>query len=66
LNPNFTISGDTNVAAVATFTSLTPEPLNTFRFVLAKGYGHIYPNGRNHPMEAAKLHWAWMRQFSLP
>ena len=66
LNPNFTISGDTNVAAVATYTSLAPNPLNSFRFVLVKGYPHIYPNGINFPMEAARLQWAWMKQFSLP
>ena len=57
LNPNFTISGDTNSAVVATYTSLAPNPLNSFRCVLVKGYAHIYPNGSNFPMEAAKLQW---------
>jgi polyhydroxybutyrate depolymerase len=66
LNPNFTISGDTNSVSVATYTSLTPNPNNSFRFVLVKGLAHAYPNGTNHPLEAAKLNWAWMKNYTLP
>lgn len=66
LDPNFTISGDTNSVSVATYTSLTSDPLNSFRFVMVKGLAHAYPNGDNHPMEAAKLHWDWLKQYSLP
>ena len=66
LNPNHTIIGDTSSAVVATFQGKTADPLNIFRFVFVKGLAHSYPNGTNHPMEAAKLHWVWLKQFSLP
>jgi len=32
---------------------------------MIKGLKHAYPNGENHPMEAAVLNWAWMKNFSL-
>jgi polyhydroxybutyrate depolymerase len=66
LNPNFTITGDINSVAVATYTSLTPDPMNVFQFVLIKDLAHAYPNGNNHPFEAAKANWQWMKKFRLP
>lgn len=66
LNPNFVISGDTNTVAVATYTSLTPNPLNIFRFALIKGLAHEYPNGRNHWMYGARENWDWMKNYTLP
>lgn len=66
LNPSFTITGDIDSVVVATYKSLTPNPNNVFKFVLIKGLGHAYPNGNNHPFEAAKANWQWMKQFSLP
>ena len=66
LNPNFAIGGDTNSVSVATYISATSNPNNSFRFVLIKGLAHAYPNGTNHPLEAAKLNWAWMKNHSLP
>ncbi len=66
LNPDFTITGDTNSVVTATYTSLTPNPLNVFQFVLIKGLKHSYPNGNPHPLEAAEVNWQWMKQFSLP
>jgi len=40
---------------------------SSFRFVFVKGLAHTYATGLpGHPMEAAKLHWAWMKNFSLP
>ncbi len=66
LNPNFTITGDVNSIVVATYTSLIPNPLNIFQFVLIKGLAHAYPNGNNHPFKAAKTNWQWMKQFRLP
>jgi len=66
LDPNFTVSGDTNTVAVATYASLTPNPNNSFRFALIKGLGHAYPNGTNHWLEGAKVNWAWMKNYTLP
>lgn len=66
LNPNFSISGDTNSAVVATYKTLTPATGYDFRYVLVKGLGHVYPNGDNHWMEAARVQWAWFKQYSLP
>jgi hypothetical protein len=33
---------------------------------MIKGLAHAYPNGDNHPLEAAVLNWEWLKQFSLP
>ena len=46
--------------------SLTPGSLNDYRFVFVKGLAHAYPNGDNHWMEAAQLHWEWLEQYELP
>lgn len=66
LNPNFTISGDSNVALVATYRSSTPGSQNDFRYVFVKGLKHDYPNGNRHPMKAAEIHWNWLKQYSIP
>jgi len=66
LNPNFTISGDTNSVSFATYKSLTPGSINDFRFVMVKNLRHAYPNGDNHWMEGARVHWAWFKQYSMP
>jgi len=66
LDPNFTISGDTNTVAIATYAPLTPNPNNSFRFALIKGLAHAYPNGTNHWLEAARVNWAWMKNYTLP
>ena len=66
LDPNFTVSGDTNSIVVATYPSLTADPQNIFQFILVKGLKHAYPNGENHPLEAAVYHWDWLKQYSLP
>lgn len=61
LNPNFTISGDTNSILTATYTSIVPnEPLNTYSVSLIKGLKHSYPAG------AASKNWEWLIQYSLP
>ncbi len=61
LNPNFTISGDTNSIVTATYTSNTPnEPLNVYHVALIKGLKHSYPDG------AAAKNWDWLKQYSLP
>jgi polyhydroxybutyrate depolymerase len=66
LSDQFTLTGDTNTVVIATFPSLTPGSINDFRFVFVNGLGHAYPNGENHWMEAAVLHWNWLKQYELP
>jgi polyhydroxybutyrate depolymerase len=66
LNPNFTIKGDTNVASIATYTSLTPNSTVNFQFIFVNGLRHSYPNGTNFPLNASKLNWEWLKQYSLP
>jgi polyhydroxybutyrate depolymerase len=66
LEKEFTISGTSGVAAVATFKSNTPTPPREFQFILIEGLGHNYPNGTNHPIKGAVLNWQWMKQYSLP
>ena len=66
LSPDYIITGDTNTAVIATYPSLTPGSPNDYRFVFVKGLKHAYPNGENHWMEAAVLHWQWLKQYSIP
>lgn len=66
LNPNFTITGDTSTAVIATYPSLDGNPNVSFNFIFVKGLGHMYPNGDNHWMKAAERQWEWLKQFSLP
>jgi polyhydroxybutyrate depolymerase len=66
LSSDYVVTGDTNTAVIATYPSLTPGSPNDYRFVFVKGLGHAYPNGTNHWMEAAPLHWNWLKQFSMP
>ncbi len=66
LDTTFTITGTNQTALTATYNAANANPLNTFSFVLVKGLAHAYPNGDNHWMEAAKLHWLWLKQFAIP
>ena len=66
IDPNYTLSGDTLTAMVATYPSLEGNPDIEYRFVFVKGLGHAYPNGDNHWMYGAEVHWQWLKQFSLP
>ncbi|MDZ4747635.1 MAG: hypothetical protein SH808_04060 [Saprospiraceae bacterium] len=66
LSPDYIVTGDTNTAIIATYPSLTQGSVNDYRFVFVKGLAHSYPNGTNHWMVAAPLHWNWLKQFSLP
>jgi polyhydroxybutyrate depolymerase len=65
LSPTYNISGDTNVAAIATYLPLSGNTQKPFNMVLIKGLGHAYPNGSNHPLKSAELNWQWMKQFQL-
>lgn len=64
LNSKYTISGDTTKASIATYKPLSASNYE-FQYVLIKGLAHAYPNGDNHPMEAAQVNWAWMKGFAL-
>ncbi len=66
LSPSYALTGDTSTAVIATFLAADGTPDLSFNFVFVKGLGHIYPNGTNHWMYAAKRHWEWLKQFSLP
>ncbi len=66
LNNTFTLTGDSTTALTATYTAPSGDPLNIFSFVVVSGLGHAYPNGDNHWMEAAKIHWLWLKQFAIP
>lgn len=62
----FTMSGDTNTAVIATY---PPDPSGEnriFNMVFVKDLGHEYPNGINHWMNGAQQHWEWLKKFTLP
>ena len=67
LLPEFVITGDSNVARIATFQPRTPGPGTgyEFHYILVKDLGHIYPNGNNHILDAPRAHWEWMKNFRL-
>ena len=65
LSSQYTLTGDTNTAMIATYPSLTPGSPNDYRFVFVKGLAHAYPNGEQHWMEAAVLHWNWLKQYEI-
>lgn len=63
---NYTLSGDTSSVLVATFKGIPNIGNRQFNFTFVKGLDHSYPNGFNHPLNGARVHWAWMKQYSLP
>ncbi|MEZ5058369.1 MAG: alpha/beta hydrolase-fold protein [Saprospiraceae bacterium] len=65
LSPNYALSGDTSTAMIATYNPLDGSTYRNYNVVFVNGLGHSYPNGNNHWMYAAKLHWDWMQQFTL-
>lgn len=65
LNPSFTISGDTNSVVYATYQPLSGT-VNVFKYAMIKGLRHAYPNGDNHWMEAARVDWAFFKQYAIP
>ena len=66
LNSNYSTGGDPNTFIYADYTSRSTKNDHAFRFILVKNLGHNYPNGKNHPMKAAEVHWEWMRNYRLP
>lgn len=66
-NPStYKVSGDSTVYLQADYTGLSGNPNNVFKLVEVKGLEHEYPNGINHPLKGAELHWAWMKNYTLP
>ena len=66
LDSNYTTGGDPNTFVYADYTGLTAKNDQAFRFMLVKGLGHSYPNGKNHPMKGAEVQWEWMKNYQLP
>jgi hypothetical protein len=64
LENKYTVSGDTNVAIIATFRANPPVPQLEYTIVMIRGLEHNYPNGVNHPVKGAELNWQWLKQFS--
>lgn len=47
-----------------TFTTALPNEAPTlFRFTLAKGLGHVFPNGSNYPVRIASVYWQFFKNF---
>lgn len=66
LNPNNTITGDTNRVVIATYTPNDGNTTNNFNIAYISGLKHQYPNGTNHWLNGAQVNWAWLKDFSLP
>lgn len=62
----YTMTGDTSTALTATFKGVPFVGNRVFTFTLIKGLHHAYPNTVNHPRNGASVHWAWLKQYSLP
>jgi polyhydroxybutyrate depolymerase len=65
LDSIYTTGGSANTFLYADYKGVAGKE-NVFRFMLVKGLGHSYPNGTNHPIKGAEVHWAWMKNFNLP
>ena len=63
---NYTVTGNPAEYIVGNYVGLSGNPSNVFKLVEVKDLEHEYPNGKNHPLNGAALHWAWFKQFSLP
>ena len=66
LDSNYTTGGNPNTFVYADYAAISPKNDNSFRFMLVKGLGHSYPNGTNHPLKGAEVHWEWMKNYRLP
>lgn len=67
LEDSFNITGDSNIALVATFLpkSNTSSKGYEFKYIFVNDLAHQYPNGVNHPLNSPSLHWNWMKQYTL-
>ncbi|MFN8352830.1 MAG: PHB depolymerase family esterase [Spirosomataceae bacterium] len=62
----YTAQGDPSTYTWYDYAGTSGNSENFLRFVLVKGLDHQYPNGVNHPMKGAEVHWNWMKDFKLP
>ena len=65
LDSSYATGGDSTTFIYADYTNAISNPKNSFRFLLVNDLGHNYPNGKNHPMKGAEVHWEWMKNFHL-
>jgi len=49
-----------------TFSDSAVGAENTFRFVLTRQMGHVFPNGTNYPVIGANMAWDQFKDMSLP
>jgi len=66
LDSQYTVGGTSNTFIYADYKKDFGSSDNVFRFMLVNGLGHSYPNGRNHPLMGAEVHWNWMKDYRLP
>lgn len=57
LNTTYTVSGNENTQIIARFASKTANSPNDLYFALVKDLEHEFPNGTNHVMKGAEVHW---------
>lgn len=65
LDPNYITGGDPNKVIWLDAKGTSGDPNNVFRFALIKNMLHVYPNGKNFPLNGAKLNWQWLKQYKL-
>jgi len=66
LQPTYTGPvGNANKYLMVTYFGISGTPENIFSFVEVKDLEHQYPNGKNHPLKGAEVHWNWMKDFTL-
>lgn len=66
MNPAYAVTGTPDTFLIASYSGQSGAASNVFRMSIIKGMGHQYPNGLNHPLKGAEVHWAWMKDFVLP
>jgi poly(3-hydroxybutyrate) depolymerase len=59
-----TFSGNPNQFLLADYLPLNPNDSHFFRFILVKDLEHNYPNGINHPMKGAEVHWNMIKNIT--
>lgn len=57
-------SGNINQYLQADFLPVNTKGNHFFRFILVKDLEHNYPNGTNHPMKGAQVHWNMIKNIS--
>lgn len=66
LSSQYTTGGDPNKILWGEAKGTSGDPNNVFRMAVIKGMAHVYPNGKNFPLNGAQMNWQWLKQFKLP